>query len=188
MKALAKVTVVLGDILKQADCDGLVNSANAYLIAGGGVCGAIYKAAGSELERYTRPLAPLALGEAIASPGFKIPAKLFHTRGPKYHEDPHPPANLARALESAVRLADAHKIQRLAVPAISMGIYGYPIDEAVPILVKTAFRLAPNLSHLQEIRFTVVDAMLCQIFRELITAFVKITAETDKPLPQRCPP
>ncbi len=168
MKALAKVTVVLGDILKQADCDGLVNSANAYLIAGGGVCGAIYKAAGSELERYTRPLAPLALGESIASPGFKSPAKLFHTRGPKYHEDPDPPANLARALESAVRLADAQKIRRLAVPAISAGIYGYPIDEAVPILVKTAFQLAPNLTHLQEIRFTVLDAMMHQAFCEAI--------------------
>jgi O-acetyl-ADP-ribose deacetylase (regulator of RNase III) len=168
LKATAQVTVVLGDILKQTDCDGLVNSANAYLIAGGGVCGAIYKAAGPELERYTRPLAPLGLGEAIASPGFNIPATLFHTRGPKYHEDPNPPANLARALESAVRLADAKKIRRLAVPAISTGIYGYPIDEAVPILVKTAFQLTPNLSHLQEIRFTVVDAMLYQKFCETI--------------------
>ena len=147
-----------------------VNSANAYLIAGGGVCGAIYKAAGPELERYTRPFAPLGLGEAIASPGFNIPAKLFHTRGPKYHEDADPPANLARALESAVWLADAHKIRRLAVPALSMGIYGYPIGEAVPILVKTAFELAPTLRHLQEIRFTVVDAMLYQDFFGVIAA------------------
>ena len=168
MKVGAEVTVVLGDILRQADCDGLVNSANAYLIAGGGVCGAIYKAAGPELERYTRPLAPLGLGETIASPGFEIPAKLFHTRGPKYHEDPDPLANLVSALESAVRLADAHQIRRLAVPAISMGIHGYPIDEATPILVKTAFQLAPNLSHLREIRFTVVDVMLYQIFCETI--------------------
>ena len=168
MKATAQVTVVLGDILKQTDCDGLVNSANAYLIAGGGVCGAIYKAAGSKLEPYTLQFAPLGLGEAIASPGFHIPAKLFHTRGPRYQEDPNPPANLARALESAVRLADAHKIRRLAVPAISMGIHGYPIDEAVPILVKTALQLTPNLSHLLEIRFTVVDAMLYQAFCEII--------------------
>ncbi len=168
MKATAQVTVVLGDILKQTDCDGLVNSANAYLIAGGGVCGAIYKAAGLELEPYTRQFAPLGLGEAIASPGFEIPAKLFHTRGPKYHEDPDPPANLARALQSAVRLANAQKIRRLAVPALSMGIYGYPIGEAVPILVKTAFELAPTLRHLQEIRFTVVDTRLYQAFCEAI--------------------
>ena len=168
MKATVQITVVLGDILKQADCDGLVNSANAYLIAGGGVCGAIYKAAGPELERYTRPLAPLGLGEAIASPGFRIAATLFHTRAPKYHEDPDPPANLARALASAVRRADDHQIRRLAVPALSMGIYRYPIDEAVPILVKTAFELAPTLSHLQEIRFTVVDATLYKHFCEVI--------------------
>lgn len=168
LKATAQFTVVLGDILKQTDCDGLVNSANAYLIAGGGVCGAIYKAAGPELERYTRPLAPLGLGEAIASPGFEIPTKLFHTRGPKYHEDPDPPANLARALESAVRLADTHEIRRLAVPAISTGIYGYPIDEAVPILVKTAFYIAEQLTHLREIRFVVLDSSLYQMFSEAI--------------------
>ncbi len=168
MKATAQITAVLGDLLKQTDCDGLVNSANAYLIAGGGVCGAIYKAAGPELERYTRPLAPLGLGEAIASPGFNIPATLFHTRGPKYHEDPDPPANLAKALESAVRLADAQKIRRLAVPAISTGIYGYPIDEAVPILVDRAFYLVPKLIHLIEIRFAVVDRVLCLMFSDEI--------------------
>jgi O-acetyl-ADP-ribose deacetylase (regulator of RNase III) len=67
-----------------------------------------------------------------------------------------------------VRLADAQKIRRLAAPAISTGIYGYPIDEAVPILVKTAFQLAPNLTHLQEIRFTVVDTRLYQAFCEAI--------------------
>jgi len=71
-------------------------------------------------------------------------------------------------LATAVRLADAHKIRRLAVPALSMGIYGYPIDEAVPILVKTAFQLAPTLRHLQEIRFTVVDATLYRDFCEAI--------------------
>ena len=168
MKATAQVTVVLGDILKQTDCDGLVNSANAYLIAGGGVCGAIYKAAGPELERYTRPLAPLGLGEAIASPGFEIPAKLFHTRGPRYHEDPDPPANLARALESAVRLADAQEIKRLAVPALSMGTYGYPVHGAVPILVTTASRIAAQLTHLREIRFVVLDSSLHQMFSEAI--------------------
>jgi O-acetyl-ADP-ribose deacetylase (regulator of RNase III) len=168
LKAAGKVTVVLGDILKQADCDGLVNSANKYLIAGGGVCGAIYKAAGPELERYTRLLAPLGLGDAIASPGFQIAAKIFHTCGPKYREDPNPSANLARALESALRLADTHHVQRLAVPALSMGVYGYPVAEAAPILVKTAVRLAPAVRNLQEIRFAVVDALIHQAFLDVI--------------------
>jgi O-acetyl-ADP-ribose deacetylase (regulator of RNase III) len=164
----AQITVVLGDIVRQPDCDAIVNSANEYLIAGGGVCGEIYKAAGPQPERYPRPLALLGLGEAIASPGFGIPAELFNTRGPKYYEDPDHPANLAGALESAVRLADAQKVRRLAVPAISMGLYGNPIDEVVPTLMKTAFALAPNLTHLQEIRFTVVDAMLYQVIHETV--------------------
>ncbi len=70
MNKKAAITVALGDILEQGDCDGVVNSANSYLIAGGGVCGAVYKAAGPDLERYTKRLAPLAVGQAVASPGF----------------------------------------------------------------------------------------------------------------------
>lgn len=90
METTVQVTVVLGDILEQADCDGLVNSANAYLIAGGGVCGAIYKAAGPELERYTRPLAPLGLGD----------------RGPAGRRPQDPAPRRTRLVDGDIRISD----------------------------------------------------------------------------------
>ncbi len=101
------MSLVQGKILEQTDCDGIVNSANEYLIAGGGVFGAIYREAGPRLEPFTKQLAPLGLGRAVASPGFNLRTRwIIHTRGPKFHEDSDPTTNLAKALKSAVKLAD----------------------------------------------------------------------------------
>ena len=165
---LSELSVVQGNIVAQRDCDGVVNSANQYLIAGGGVCGAIYRAAGPELEPFTKRLAPLGLGCAVASPGFTLGARwIIHTRGPKFHEDPDPPQNLAKALESAVLLADQLGVQRLAIPAISTGVYGYPIREAASILVDVGLALIDRASTLSEIRFVLLDRDFYQIFRDL---------------------
>jgi O-acetyl-ADP-ribose deacetylase (regulator of RNase III) len=133
MSPCAEVTAVEGDLLLQLDCDAIVNSANEYLIAGGGVCGAIYRAAGPELEPYTRRLAPLALGEAVISPGFKLSARwIAHTRGPKYYEDPDPPRHLAQALTSAIRLADQNRVTRLpGVDSAFAPIRPFSVDLAV---------------------------------------------------------
>ena len=169
MSPYAEVTAVEGDLLRQSGCDAIINSANEYLIAGGGVCGAIYRAAGPELEPYTRRLAPLALGESVISPGFKLSARwILHTRGPRYYEDPDPPRHLAQALTSAIRLADQNSVRRLAVPAISMGIYGYPAEEAVSILAETALTLAKSLNSLQEIRFVLIERELGQRFNDAL--------------------
>jgi len=162
----SKVSIVQGNIITQSDCDGIVNAANEYLIAGGGVCGAIYKAAGPELEPFTKKLAPLRLGCAVASPGFNLSARwIIHTRGPKFHEDPDPPQNLAKALESAVLLADQLGVQRLAVPAISTGIYGYPVSEAASILLRVGFSLGDQVNTLSEIRFVLFDDSTYRCFR-----------------------
>jgi O-acetyl-ADP-ribose deacetylase (regulator of RNase III) len=165
----ARITVMVGNITRQSDCDGIVNSANEYLIAGGGVCGAIHEAAGPELEAYGRRHAPLALGEAIATPAFRLTARyVIHVRGPKFLQDPDPGGNLARALRSALWLADQNGIECLAVPAISMGVYGYPADQAVPILVDTAKSLLARLKTLREIRFVVTSAALAKTFQDAI--------------------
>lgn len=163
------VRVVLGDIVRQADCDGIVNSANEYLIAGGGVCGAIHAAAGPSLEVWAKRFAPLGLGEAIATPGFDMSCRhIVHVRGPRYHQDPDPAENLARALRNGLRLADDNGLRRLAVPAISLGVYGYPASEGVPILVDTAFAVGPRLRNLEEIRFVVVEPVLCRRFQSTL--------------------
>jgi O-acetyl-ADP-ribose deacetylase (regulator of RNase III) len=167
--SLPRITIVEGSILDQLDCDGLVNSANENLRAGSGVCGAIHAAAGHDLETYSHKLAPLSVGAAVPTPGFRLPQRMvIHTRGPKYHFDPEPSSHLAKAMTSTLRIADQQKLTRIAVPAISMGVYGYPPHEAIPILVDAARKMLPRLHYVQEIRFVVVQRTLHDIFRNYI--------------------
>ncbi len=81
----------------------------------------------------------------------------------KYHQDPDPPRHLAQARESAIRLADQNRVMRLALPAISMGIYGYAAEEAVPILSKTVAELCTYFTHLTEIRFVVDSGAVVEV-------------------------
>lgn len=174
--ARAAITALKGNIVAQTDCDGIANSANAHLIAGSGVCGAIYRAAGPQLEPYTARLAPLSLGEALASPAFELGCRyIIHTRGPKYFEDPNPPANLAKCIRSALALADRNGLVRLAVPAISTGVYGYPAAEAVPIMVSAAHQMAGVVTSLEEIRFVVVSDELLELFLRALAEEGKVT-------------
>jgi len=164
------ITVVQGDIVRQPDCDGVVNAANASLMAGSGVCGAIHAAAGPRLEPYARRFAPLRVGDALATPGFDLAGcrLIIHAVGPRYFDDPDPPIHLARAMHSALDLADRNQLQRLAVPALSTGVYRYPPEAAVPILVESAFVTAPTLNHLREIRFVVPGETMLSLFRDAI--------------------
>lgn len=160
-----KITIVQGSIIDQLDCDGLVNSANENLRAGSGVCGAIHGAAGPELEDHSHKLAPLFIGDAIPTPGFRLPQRMvIHTRGPKYLFDPEPAKYLALSMFNTLRVADREKLARIAVPAISMGVYAYPPQEAVPILVDAAQRMLSRLHHVREIRFVVVQSNLYNLF------------------------
>jgi len=155
------VTARLGNIVEQPDCDAIVNSANPSLRAGSGVCGAIHKAAGPELERYAIRFAPLGVAQAIATPGFNLHNRLvIHCRGPRYHFDPDPAGNLALCIENVLWLAEREGVKRIAIPAISMGVYSYPVDEAIPILVSKAISTASNSGKLQEIRFVLNSADL----------------------------
>jgi ADP-ribosyl-[dinitrogen reductase] hydrolase len=166
-----KITIVEGSILDQLDCDGLVNSANENLRAGSGVCGVIHSAAGPELEAHSHKLSPLGLGAAIATPGFRLPQRtVIHTRGPKYLFDPEPAKHLALAMTNTLRVADQEKLTRIAVPAISMGVYAYPPKEAVPILVEATRRMLPHLHYVREIRFVVVQNNLHDLFLSEIQA------------------
>lgn len=168
----AIVTAIRGNIIHQADCDAIVNSANPNLRAGSGVCGAIYRAAGPALEPFSTQLAPLPLAKAVATPGFNLPNRLIiHCRGPRYLFDPDPAANLAMCLENTLLLAEREKVRRLALPAISMGVYAYPPDEAVPVLVGTAQRLATSLQQIEEIRFVVTSDTLLSLFLSAIRGF-----------------
>lgn len=161
----AQVTIRVGNILHQTDCDALVNSANERLRAGSGVCGAIHGAAGPELEACSSKLAPLALSVAVITPGFRLPNPwVIHVRGPKYLFDDDPPTALALAMRNVIELADLKGMKRIAVPAISTGVYGYPMAEAGRVLVAMAESCAEGCVSLEEVRFVVVTQKAIQAF------------------------
>lgn len=161
----ALITARLGNIVEQPDCDAVVNAANSRLRAGSGVCGAIHAAAGPELEPFAMPLAPVPAGNAVITPGFRLPNRwVIHAVGPKYLLDPDPPGLLARAMTSIVRLAESHGAARIAVPAISTGVYGYPMDEAAPVLVKTTRELVRHCTRIEEVRFVLASPVALEVF------------------------
>jgi O-acetyl-ADP-ribose deacetylase len=171
MQHLPFISVVLGNIVRQPDCDAVVNAANKNLRAGSGVCGAIYDAAGPLLEPFSIKMAPLAVGEAVATPAFDLGGRyIIHALGPKYRLDEDPSGNLSRAVRSAILLADENGVKRLAMPAISTGVYGYPPEKAVPIIVKAAGETLGKLTNIEEIRFVVSSNLMLAIFRNALKA------------------
>lgn len=139
-----RITVEVGDITR-LDVDAIVNAANQRMLGGGGVDGAIHRAAGPELldacrsVPEVRPGVRCPTGEARITPGFNLPADfVVHTVGPVYEGGRHGEADLlAACYRNSLSIAADHGIRRLAFPAISTGVYGYPVDEAARLAVAT---------------------------------------------------
>lgn len=121
------------------DVDAIVNAANDALAPGGGVCGAIHRAAGPDLARACSALGGCPTGEARLTPGFRLPARwVIHAVGPVWRGGHAGEADLlASAYRSSLRLADAQGLRCVAFPAISTGTYGYPLREATEVAVRT---------------------------------------------------
>lgn len=135
------ITVILGSITDQTD-DAIVNSANPSLLAGGGVCGAIHRAAGPELEKACRVIGKCEVGQAVITPAFDLPSKwVIHAVGPRWlGGDREEPKQLERCYNSIFQLVADKGIHSVAFPSISTGIYHYPLDQAVQIAVTAARR------------------------------------------------
>lgn len=147
------VEVVQGDIAAQPDLEAVVNAANARLAPGGGVAGAIHRAAGPELYQACIPLAPIETGQAVTTPGYNLPNKyVIHALGPVYAFEEDPAEKLARTYRSVFEEAERLGIASLGMPAISTGIFGYPKGEAALVLAETLAVILPGCRSVKQVR------------------------------------
>ncbi len=148
------IECVRGDIASQSGIDTVVNAANAQLKTGGGVAGAIHRAAGPGLEEECQPLAPIKPGQAVITGGHNLPNNhVIHCLGPVYGQDKPEAQILSNCYRNALNLADENELESVAFPAISTGVFGYPVREAAEVALNTVMEEAPNLQHVHVIRF-----------------------------------
>jgi O-acetyl-ADP-ribose deacetylase (regulator of RNase III) len=176
-------TIVRQDITKMR-VDAIVNAANTALQMGGGVCGAIFRAAGAEqLQAACDRLAPIETGQAVITPGFALPAKyVIHAAGPVYKEGCK--AECERQLRSAymnsLKLAVENGCESIAFPLISSGIYGYPKDEALQVAT-SAIQAFLN-DHDMDVTLVVFDSASCAVSRNLLASVESYMDEHDEAL------
>lgn len=160
-----------GDITAQADLDAVVNAANAQLLPGGGVAGAIHRAAGPGLVEECRPLAPIKPGEAVITGAHNLPNRyVIHCLGPVYGRDNPADELLANCYRNALRLAEENAIGSIGFPAISTGIFGYPPEEACKITLATVAESIKELHSLKRIRFVLFDEASFKLYRKQLAA------------------
>jgi O-acetyl-ADP-ribose deacetylase (regulator of RNase III) len=157
---LTDITLVLGDITEQ-DVDAIVNAANSSLLGGGGVDGAIHRRGGPEILAACREIRAtthrdgLPTGEAVATTGGRLPARwVIHTVGPVYAKSQDRSHLLASAYRSSLRVADEVGAQTVAFPAVSAGIYGWPLDSAADIAVSTVRDTPAQVSQARFVLFS----------------------------------
>lgn len=157
------------DITKETT-DVIVNAANSSLMGGGGVDGAIHRAGGpqilEECKRIVEKIGYLAEGKAVITTGGRLPAKhVIHTVGPIYQVGNRDEVEaLTSCHRECIQLADKHALKSLAFPAISTGAFGYPVDEAAEIAVRTVAEVLPSCEHVRTVRFVLFSAPICKVF------------------------
>jgi O-acetyl-ADP-ribose deacetylase (regulator of RNase III) len=170
---LSGVTVecVEGDIARQPGIAAIVNAANAELRIGGGVAGAIHRAAGPGLEAECRPLAPIQPGQAVLTGAHRLPNRwVIHCLGPVYGADEPADELLASCYHSALFVADHNHIDSIAFPAISTGAFGYPMAEAAEIAFRSVVDEIPRLEHVKRIRFVLFGQYALQVHKRALAA------------------
>jgi O-acetyl-ADP-ribose deacetylase len=165
-----KLECVLGDITEQVGFDAVVCAANAQLLPGGGVAGAIHRAAGPQLAEECRPLAPIRPGQAVITGAYHLPNRhVIHCLGPVYGLDEPSALLLAECYRNALRLADAHGVSSIAFPAISTGIFGYPMEEAADVAVSAIAETASSLRSVNLVRIVLADARALRVHEDALS-------------------
>jgi len=165
----SKIEIVRGDITK-LQVDAIVNAANASLLGGGGVDGAIHRGAGSELLAECRTLGGCPPGEAKITRGYRLPARfVIHTVGPVWRGGKHREAEtLANCYRSSLQLAVENGIKTIAFPAISCGAYGYPIPDATQIALKSVRDFVATDDRIDKVTFVLWGEDIYDAYRQLL--------------------
>ena len=167
----ATIELVVGDIADQPDVDAVVNAANAELMPGGGVAGALHRAAGPGLADECRPLAPIQVAQAVVTGGHGLPTgHVIHVLGPVHGRDEPSDELLGDAYRNVLQAAEREGFTSVATPAISTGAFGFPADAAARIAVATVAEVLPLLDHLRTVRFVLFDASALGVHREALQA------------------
>ena len=166
---MGNIEIVRGDITK-LDVDAIVNAANTTLLGGGGVDGAIHRAAGPELLAECQTLGGCRPGEAKITRGYRLPARyVIHTVGPIWRGGKRgEPETLANCYWSSLQIAVENGIKTIAFPAISCGAYGYPIPDAAQIAVKTTRDFLGSADDIDKVIFALWDEGAYDAYRELL--------------------
>lgn len=166
-----KIEVWQGDLTTLA-VDAVVNAANSSLLGGGGVDGAIHRAAGPELQAHCRGLGGCPTGEARLTPGFRLPARyVIHAVGPVWQGGGKGEAELlAACYRNSLALAESHNLSSIAFPAISCGIYGYPAEQAAAIAMAELQKPRPGDSSLRRALLVAFSADMAELYRRLLEA------------------
>ena len=167
---LERLEVHLGDITK-LQVDAIVNAANKTLLGGGGVDGAIHRAAGQELLEECRRLGGCPTGEARITGGYNLSAKfVIHTVGPVYRGNPEDSRLLARCYENSLTLAVRYNVRTIAFPAISCGVYGYPIEDASRIAVDKIINFLDKDGGIEKIVFALFSPGDVEVYKKYIAS------------------
>ena len=161
-----RIEILQGDITN-LEADAIVNAANTTLLGGGGVDGAIHRAAGPELLVECRTLGGCRPGEAKVTRGYRLPARfVIHTVGPVWRGGKHgEPETLASCYRNSLQLAVENKIRTIAFPAISCGAYGYPVEKAGQIALKTTREFLANID---KVMFVLWGDDVYDVYRRLL--------------------
>src|SRR5437660_9970755 len=171
------VTLALlqGDIVT-VQADAIVNAANSGLRGGGGVDGAIHRAGGPSIMEACRKIGGCPTGSAVATTAGRLPAKyVFHAVGPIYTGSPDDARLLASAYQNCLDLAEQHHVKSIAFPSLSTGIYGYPLESAAPIALRTIIEHIKKPTSLQQVMVVLFGDRSYQAFEEALTKLLSTT-------------